>query len=79
MSFAAFGRNHDHRYVFRVRHPGKLLDKFQTVHDRHVDVTKDQINSLVLEYTQGVGPVSGFEYLRQVDARLTQRGRSGVF
>ncbi len=56
MRLAALRGNHDHRNTFRVLSSGKLLDEFQTIHDRHVDVTQDQIDPVIVEDTDGLGP-----------------------
>jgi len=66
----AFGCNHDHWDVFCVRHARKLLDEFQSVHDRHVDIAKDQIDLILLKDNQCLRPVSGFQDRSQIDARL---------
>src|ERR1700686_4615457 len=73
MRLAPLGGNHDNGHTFRVRHPWKLLDKFQAVHDWHVDVTKDQIDRVFLEDNECLSSVPGLEYLGQVQARLAQR------
>src|SRR5208283_3848203 len=73
MRLASFGRDHDHGNSLGILHSGELLDEFQTIHHRHVDVTKDQINLACLKNGKRFGSVSSLGYIAQLDTRLTQR------
>src|SRR5258706_7115122 len=46
---AAFGGDHDHGRTFRHPAGTEPLEKLQPVHHRHIDVTKHQIDGIVLE------------------------------
>ena len=60
MRLAALGRNHDDGHAFCIYDAWKLFYKLQPVHDRHVDVTKNQIDRVFLENCKRLGPISGF-------------------
>src|SRR5580692_11176257 len=44
MRFAALGSNHDHRRSLGVLDACQCFYELQSIHDRHVDVTKDQLH-----------------------------------
>src|SRR5882757_2003783 len=73
MRFAAFGRDHNHRHIFRILNARKAFDKLQSVHYRHVDVAKNDVNLTFLKDGQRFRPVPGFDYLAKLDAGLPQR------
>src|SRR5579863_9177715 len=73
MSLAPLCRNHDHGYILGVLDSGKLLDELQSVHYRHVDVTKDQVDFTVFENTQCLCSVPGLKYIGKIDPGLTER------
>ena len=77
MAFATLGRDHDNRNPLRILNPGELLDKFQAIHHRHVDIAKNEIHLIVLNGSQRLssvflpqapGPGSG-----RLDAKSAQR------
>src|SRR6476646_104642 len=70
--FAAFGRDHDHRHASRILHVFQPLHELQSIHDRHVDVAQNQINSGLRQHGQRLRPISRLAQLRKLHARLSQ-------
>src|SRR6202789_1750021 len=64
--------DHDDGNVFGVIHLFQAPDEFQPVHDRHVDVTENQVESILARECQALGSVRGFEDLPKIHARLSQ-------
>src|ERR1700686_5380986 len=70
---AAFGCDHYDGNAFGALHRRYLTDKFQTIHDRHIDIAEDEVDRVFAQYGQRFGAISGFKNLIQFDARLAQR------
>src|SRR6185437_4553534 len=73
MGLAAFGGNHHHRDIFSIFYTGKLLDEFDAIHHRHVDITENQIDSAVFEHTKGFGAIACLQDITEIDACLAER------
>src|ERR1700691_2462094 len=55
--------DHDDGNVLGGIHVFQSPDQFQPVHDRHVDVTENQVESILAHERQGLGSVGGFKNL----------------
>src|SRR5712672_1600903 len=73
MRFTTLSCNHYSGNVFRVYYSRELLDEFQPVHHRHVDIAKDQINLAFVKHAKCLSTIPSLEYFAQVNAGLSQR------
>src|SRR5580692_12491265 len=64
--------DHDDGNVLGVIHLFQAPDKFQSVHDRHVDIAENQVESIHARQCQALGSVGGFKDLPKIHARLSQ-------
>src|ERR1700728_1422523 len=65
-----FRCDHYDRNSLRVVYSRKLLHEFQTVHDRHIDVAKNQIHLIVLDSSESFSSVPSFENLGKAEPCL---------
>src|ERR1700728_4648178 len=57
------GCDHDDWNVLGVIHLFQAPDEFQSAHDRHVDITENQVESILARECQALGSVGGFKDL----------------
>jgi hypothetical protein len=69
---AALGRNHYDRHSRGEPSGANLTQQFQTAHTGHVDIGQDQIDRLLRQDVQRLGPIGSFKNLCNRQPRLTQ-------
>jgi len=70
MGLAALGCDHYNRGSLCILDCGQMLYEFQAVHDRHIDVAKDQIHFFASQDTESFLSVAGLVDLLDGEVRL---------
>src|SRR5450631_423597 len=73
VGLASLGRDHDNGNAAKLVNGLNLAYELQAIHDRHIDVAKDEIDLVGVKQSESVRSISGFENGTEVESGLTQR------